>query len=84
MMVCADMALLFLFKYFIDGKEYAGFLHIAKFIVDGGAKHLHCRRQAHVGVDKRRDIEAMCPYGTIEYAVVIGKSLAVEQLLHGI
>ena len=36
-----NVAYALLFEYLVYGDEYAGFLHIAETVVDGGAKHLH-------------------------------------------
>lgn len=64
------MSLFFFFEYLVDGKEYATFLDIAKFIVDSGAEHSHRGRQAHVGMYQRRNIVAVAAYFGIEYAEI--------------
>ena len=69
-MICAYVPSFFLFKYFRYGKKYTAFLHIAKLVVDRRAEHPHRRRQAHVGVDKRRYVVAILPDGFVEYLVV--------------
>ena len=76
------MPVSFLFKYVGYGKEYTGLLYIAEFIVDCGAKHLHRRRQAHVGVYKRRYIVTVVAYSLVEYLIVILESCACEELVH--
>ena len=68
---CLYMALLFRFEDILDGEEYTGLLHIAEFIVDSRSENLHCRRQAHVGIHKRGNIDAMIPDSRIKYTVVL-------------
>lgn len=64
------MALFFFFEDFRDGEEDAALLDVAEFVVDGCAEHAHRRRQAHVGVDQRRDVVAVAAYLGVEYLIV--------------
>lgn len=67
----ADVALLFLFEDLGDGEEDACLFDIAELVVDGGAEHAHGGRQAHIGVDERRDVDAVGTDGFVEYLVIV-------------
>ena len=60
----------FLLQYLVHSYEYAGFLHLAELVVDGGAEHAHGGTEAHVGVDQRRNVVAALAHLGVEYAVV--------------
>lgn len=82
--VSAYVTLFFLLKYIRYRKEYTALLNISKLVIDGRSKHLHCRRETHIGVDKRRDIEAVFPHLMIEYLVILLECLAVKKPLHSL
>ena len=66
-----DVAHPLAFEYFIDGNEYARFLHIAESVVDGGAEELLPRTEAHVGIDEWRDVVSELADFGIEYLVIL-------------
>ena len=77
-----DVAAFLFFEDLVDGEEYAAFFDIAKFVVDCRSKHSHGGRQAHVGVDERRDVEAVGADFAVENLVVVFECVAGEELLH--
>ena len=76
-----DMAHALLFKYLVNSNQDACFLNIAKAIVDGGAKKLHGGRQAHVGINQRRNVVAQLTYLAVQDAIVGLEVVFAEQLL---
>jgi len=82
--VSAYVTLLLFLEYVGNRKEYTTLLYIAKLVIDSRSKHLHCRREAHIGVDKRRDIEAVFPHLMIEYLVILLECLSVKKPLHSL
>lgn len=75
-----DMAHALLVEDLIDGNEDARLLHLAKTVVDGRSEEFHRRREVHVGVDERRDIEAQVANLAVEDAVVLPEVGAREDL----
>ena len=65
-----DVANAFLVEDLIYGDEDASLFDVAEAIVDGRAEHSHRGREAHVGVDQRRDIVATGPHLVVEDSVV--------------
>ena len=43
---------------FVEFDEDARFDDVAELVVDAGAERLHGRRQIHIGIDQRRDVDA--------------------------
>ena len=76
-----DMAHALLFKYLVNSNQDACFLNIAKAIVDGGAKKLHGGRQAHVGINQRRNVVAQLTYLAVQDAIVGLEVVFAKQLL---
>lgn len=76
-----DMANAFLLEYLVNGNEYACLLHIAEPVVDGCAEELHCRRQIHVCIDKRRDVVAQGANLTVKDSVVLLERRRIEKVL---
>ena len=74
------VSLFFLFKYIVDCNEYTCFLHVPELIIDGCTKNFHCRRQAHVCINKWRDVDAMFPYTAVQNAVIFLEIEPGEQL----
>lgn len=68
-----DVAHAFLSQYLVDGDEDAGFLDVAKRVVDGGTEDAHRWAEAHVGIDEGRNVEAELADGAVEDAVVFLK-----------
>ena len=64
------MALALVFVQFVDIDEDAGLLHLAKLVVDGGAKDEHRGGEVHIGIDEWGDIAAALAHLGIEDAVV--------------
>ena len=60
-----NVAHTFFIEDFIDSNQDAGFLDIAKTVVDGSAEHTHGRREAHIGIHKGGDIVATLAHLTI-------------------
>ena len=54
-----DVTALLLVGNLVEVDEDARLLHVAKLAVDGRAQQQHLGRQAHVGVDQRRDVDAV-------------------------
>ena len=70
-----------LVPYLVDGNEDARLLDVAETVVDGRSEELHRRREAHVGIDQRRDVVAQGTYLTVQDAVVFVEVAAGEKLL---
>ena len=70
----------FLLQYLVHCYEYAGFLHLAELVVDGGAEHAHGGTEAHVGVDQWRNVVAALAHLGVEYAVVGLEVVVYEEL----
>ena len=49
----------FLFQNLVDRNQNARFFHFAKLMVNRSAKQPHCGRQTHVGIDQRRNGDAV-------------------------
>ena len=75
-----DVAHALLVKNLVHGNEDARLLHVAEAVVDGGAEELHRGREAHVGVDQRRDVVAQLAHLAVENAVVGLEVILAEQL----
>ena len=74
------------FENLVHGYEDASLLHVAKAIVDGGAKELHSGRERHVGVNERRNVVAQGSHLAVEDEIVLLEVVLAEQLaqlLHG-
>ena len=67
-------------EYFVNCYQYTCFLYIAKAVIDGSAKELHCRREVHVSIDEWWYIESSRSDAAIEYAVVFLEVPATEYL----
>ncbi len=52
------MAFPLLGVHFFEIDEEAGIVNISEFVVDAGPEIIHGRREVHVGVYQRRDIDA--------------------------
>lgn len=76
------MALFFLVEDFVDAHEDACFFNVAEFVVYGGSECAHGGRQAHVGVDERRDVESVVADVCVEDFVVVLEISGVEDLFH--
>jgi hypothetical protein len=83
-LISVDVAVFLLFKNLGNGKEDATFFDVAKFIVDSSAKHAHRGRKAHVGVNKRRYIDATVANFGVEDALIFFEVVAGEDSLHGL
>ena len=66
---------------FVDVDVDAAFLHFAKLVVDGCAEKAHGGGEVHIGVDQRRNVDAVAAYELIEAAVVFLKVVAHEKML---
>ena len=76
-----DMADTFLFQYLVYSYQNARFLHIAKTIVDSGAKHSHGRTQAHIRIDQWRYVIAQLSDFTVQDAIVVFERFFAEESL---
>ena len=63
-------------------KKDTRLLNVAKLIIDCRAEHKHLRRQIHIGVDKRRDIDAMAPDMAVENLIVLAECRPCEDVTH--
>ena len=67
---------------FVNLDEDAAFFHASKLMVDSGAEHAHGGREAHVGIDERRDVDALASDVVVEPPVVFLEIVAVEERCH--
>ena len=72
------MAFFLFFQNLVNSKEDAAFLDIAELVVDRRAEHAHGRRQAHVGIDQRRDVKPLFAYCGIQDFVIFLEVAAGE------
>ena len=63
-------------------KKDTRFLNVAKLIINCRAENKHLRRQIHIGVDKRRDIDAMAPDMAVENLIVLAECRPCEDVTH--
>ncbi len=68
--VAVDVTDAFLVEDLVDGDEDASLLDVAEAVVDGGAKHAHGGREAHVGVDEWWNIVPARANLSVEDAIV--------------
>lgn len=75
-----DVSNAFLVEDLVDGDEDACLLDVAEAVVDGGAKHAHGGREAHIGVDERWNIVPARANLAVEDTVVGLEVVLAEEL----
>ena len=76
-----DVADALLLEDLLDGDEDAGLLDVAEAVVDGGAEELHRGREAHIGIDQRRDVVTQLTDLGVEDALVFLEIGLAEECL---
>lgn len=66
---------------FVEFDEDACLDDVAELVVDAGAERFHGRRQVHIGVDQRRDVDAQLLDLMLEDLVVARKVIGREDLV---
>ena len=74
-----DVPFLLFLQDLVDRDQDAGLLHLAEFVVDGGAEDAHLGREVHVGVDQRRHVDAELAHLLVEHLIVVAEVIVVEQ-----
>jgi len=75
-----DVSHALVFQYFVNGNQNARFLHLSKFVVDGGAKHTHRGAQTHIGIDEGRNVVAQFAYFCVEDVIVFLEIALAEEV----